>query len=113
MQKPICDPLFINTIKIHSYPHESLLVLRYFSRDPERDKLLYSHYFNGVVKDVQAEVEGVLGRTPHFQTVSGLVQKQVPKVGADYKTLTPIKTQLGPDHPLVCFVITELLKKGF
>nr|YP_004222378.1 hypothetical protein LKY74_mgp020 [Beta vulgaris subsp. maritima]YP_004842184.1 hypothetical protein LKY79_mgp021 [Beta macrocarpa]CBL54128.1 hypothetical protein [Beta vulgaris subsp. maritima]CBX24989.1 hypothetical protein [Beta macrocarpa]CBX33219.1 hypothetical protein [Beta vulgaris subsp. maritima]CBX33226.1 hypothetical protein [Beta vulgaris subsp. maritima]CBX33313.1 hypothetical protein [Beta vulgaris subsp. maritima] len=82
-------------------------------RDPERDKLVYSHYFNSVVKDVQAEVEGVLGRTPHFQTVSGLVQKQVPKVGADYKTLTPIKTQLGPDHPLVHFVITELLKRGF
>lgn len=72
----------------------------------ERDRLLYSCYFASLVSDIQWEVEGILGNEAHFQTVLGLVQQRVPKVGTDYQTLTSLKCQLSLDHPLVHFVAT-------
>ncbi|KAL2943830.1 ATP synthase subunit 9 mitochondrial [Bienertia sinuspersici] len=72
-------------------------------RDPERARLLllYEGLYKSLIQDVRAEAELLLKKKLNFQTVSGLVQQRVPKVGTDYEIISDMKIELGPDHPLV------------
>lgn len=53
----------------------------------------------------------LLKKKLNFQAVSGLVQQRVPKAGDDYRTLIKIRKELGPDHPLVQFVLKKFIKR--
>ncbi|KAL2931307.1 putative cytochrome c biosynthesis ccmC-like mitochondrial protein, partial [Bienertia sinuspersici] len=72
-------------------------------RDPERARLLllYEGLYKSVIQDVRAEAELLLKKKLNFQTVSGLFQQRVPKVGTYYEIISDMKIELGPDHPLV------------
>jgi len=78
-------------------------------RDPERARLLllYEGLYKSIIQDVRAEAELLLKKKLNFQTVSGLVQQRVPKVGTDYEIISDMKIELGPDHPLVQFVLKQ------